>query len=628
MSELIFIYNQNPLKIQYKENDLIKDIIERFCLKAGVKSSDLHFLSNGNIINPNNKIEDEFKSDLKNKSIIKILVNSNNEKNKIQNNKISTELICPKCNDNEPCQIEINDYKMTFSSCKNGHITKDISFSDIKNNLKVDESKIICKSCNNNNKASTFNNQFYICISCKKYLCPICHSSHDKKHDIIDFNQKNYICFNHNEKFSSFCKNCKINLCMECEAEHKDKQNLIYFRDILPNKVQLKTNLNELRTKIDKYEEKINEIKNIFDKIIASLEMYYEINNNLLNDYENKKKNYQLLNNLNVSEKYNSVIIKDINNIIKTDEFFEIIKNSMSIINKMDIKYIGKSIKPISGKEINDSQKEEIDKSIYINQYSKNIKKLYENLVENDKEIPNNSGIKYEKLIYIGMLAEQFSLYDDNVYFLKELIKTRKKIMNRDERNFFTASCKNSISNYRSAIRTVLTYENREKKKHNSPYLSYIKEYRNIVENVFYEKCHEIIKFVEEYIVKKDNFEDYDVEGKVYFFKMLGDYHKYLCECDTFKTKEINKTKFYYNKAIELSKNLQITNCIYLGVFLNYSVFVNEILSEKKKSIELAKSTIEKFKKEEKNLNKEDDNVKDALSIINLMEINLGNWEQ
>ena len=622
MAELIFIFNQNPWKIQCKENELMKDVIEKFCSKIEAKSSDLYFLSNGKMINPNNKVVDEFKSELKSKNIIKILAYSNMEENPVQNIKISKELICPKCN--EPCQIEINDYKMTFSSCKNGHTTKDIPFSDIKDNLKIDESKIICKSCNNINKAST--EHFYICISCKQYLCALCLSSHNKKHDIIDFNQKNYICFNHNEEFSSFCKNCKINLCMECEAEHKDRQNLIYFRDILPNKVQLKTNLTELKTKINKYKEKISEIKNIFDKIITSLETYYEINENLLNDYEKKLKNYQILNNLKVSEKFNSIIINDINNIIKTDEFLIVIQNSMSIINKMGIKYNGKTIKPISGKEINDSQKEEIYKNIYINKYSKNIKELYENFVKNDKDKSQNSGIKYGKLIYTAMLAEQCSLYDDMSYFLKGLIKSGNKLSD-DERNLFAISCKSSISNYRSAVRTIEAYENKEKKKDNSLYLPYIKEYKKIIENILYEKCYDIIEFIDENIIKKAIFQEYGTEGKVLFYKMLGDYHKYLSECDSFKSKEMNQAKLYYNKGIELSKNLQIINPVRLGLNLNYSVFLYDIINEKGKAIELAKLIIGKFEKEKGNLDEEDNNAKDAISIINLMKENLEMYE-
>ena len=63
------------------------------------------------------------------------------------------------------------------------------------------------------------------------------------------------------------------------------------------------------------------------------------------------------------------------------------------------------------------------------------------------------------------MLAEQCSLYDDMGYFLKGLIKDRKEILNLDEMNLFSISCKNTISNYRSAIGTILDYEKKEKKK-------------------------------------------------------------------------------------------------------------------------------------------------------------------
>ena len=86
---------------------------------------------------------------------------------------------------------------------------------------------------------------------------------------------------------------------MECESEHKDKQNLIYFRDILPNKDKYKSNINELKEKIDKYKDKITEIKSELDKIIINMDNIYEINNNLMKDYEKKKKNYQILCNIN-----------------------------------------------------------------------------------------------------------------------------------------------------------------------------------------------------------------------------------------------------------------------------------------------------------------------------------------
>ena len=90
-----------------------------------------------------------------------------------------------------------------------------------------------------------------------------------------------------------FVKKCKINLCMECESEHKDKQNLIHFRNILFNKDKYKSNINELKEKIDKYKDKITEIKSELDKIIININNIYEINNNLMKDFEKKKKNYK-----------------------------------------------------------------------------------------------------------------------------------------------------------------------------------------------------------------------------------------------------------------------------------------------------------------------------------------------
>ena len=357
MVEIIFNFNQNPVIIQCNENDILKNIIETFSHKAKEKPSKLCFLFSGkNLdINSNQKIGEVFNKEIRNKSNIQILVyNFGTQSTILKNFKISKDIICPNCK--QESQIEIKDYKISFYGCKNGHIIKDILIPDYNNKQLIDESKIICEQCYNYNKANVFENQFFVCLFCKKKLCPFCKYNHNNTHPIIDYNQKNYICSIHNEKFSSFCRNCKINLCLECEAIHNDKQNLIYFRDILPNKDKYKTNMKELKKSIDKYKEKINDIKNIFDKIITNLETYYEINNIIFNNYEQKKKNFQLLYNMNELDKFNNIIIYDLNtNINNNKEFNEIINNSMNIMNKMGIKYNGKNIESIN---INNKEKE------------------------------------------------------------------------------------------------------------------------------------------------------------------------------------------------------------------------------------------------------------------------------
>ena len=51
--------------------------------------------------------------------------------------------------------------------------------------------------------------------------------NHDNSHNIINYNDKNYICRKHNEKFVKYCKECKENICMLCQNEHKNHDNNI-----------------------------------------------------------------------------------------------------------------------------------------------------------------------------------------------------------------------------------------------------------------------------------------------------------------------------------------------------------------------------------------------------------------
>ena len=249
MAELTFLFNQIPTVIQCSENDLFKVAVEKFANKVHVNSSNLYFLYNGSVnINLNQTTKEAFKKDLNSNKKIQILAISNEEELPRNNSKTSKEIICPKCN--LPCLFEFKDYKATFSCCKNNHTLKDVLLSDYKNKQKIDESKIICEICKKQNKLNSYENQFYRCLTCKRNVCPLCKSAHNKDHEFIDFEQYNFVCFTHNEKFNSYCKECKINLCMECESEHTDKNNLIYFRDILPNKNKFKENVNELKIKI------------------------------------------------------------------------------------------------------------------------------------------------------------------------------------------------------------------------------------------------------------------------------------------------------------------------------------------------------------------------------------------
>ena len=87
---------------------------------------------------------------------------------------------------------------------------------------KIDTSKIICNQCYKNN---IFNKELYICNDCNINLCPLCKYKHEKTHNIINYNDKNYICKKDNDRFIKYCKECKENICFLCISEHNNHNN-------------------------------------------------------------------------------------------------------------------------------------------------------------------------------------------------------------------------------------------------------------------------------------------------------------------------------------------------------------------------------------------------------------------
>jgi len=71
---------------------------------------------------------------------------------------------------------------------------------------------------------------------------------------------------------------------------------------------------------------------------------------------------------------------------------------------------------------------------------------------------------RYEKQVYLAMLAEQCSRFEDMTEFLEEMVRNKKEDLSSDERNLLSIAYKNTISLRRQAVRTLLAYEMKEKK--------------------------------------------------------------------------------------------------------------------------------------------------------------------
>ena len=255
-----------------------------------------------------------------------ILVENINEINDVQNDKIvkSKEIICPKCKEKTFIKCN-NNYKINLYNCKNSHTINYLSLDEFEQTQNINLSKIICDKCKINSKGQTFNNQFYKCFNCKINLCPLCKSSHNVKHNILNHNEIHYVCSIHNEKFVKYCNSCKLNICILCEENHIN-HNTIYLGNIIFNKKELEKKINSLKEDINKLNNNINEIIEIANEVKKNYNKYFIILSNMIINYDIKNRNYENL--FNLKELLNNdYIIKNIN----------IFNNEINIRNKFDI---------------------------------------------------------------------------------------------------------------------------------------------------------------------------------------------------------------------------------------------------------------------------------------------------
>jgi len=391
MAEIIFNYEGNNTIIKCNINDKMKDIINRFLIKIGKNENDnnLNYKYGANIINHELTFIQQLSELDRNKNKIKIIVESNNENNK---EIISKDIICPECGEN--ILLNIEDFKLNLYGCKNNHKINNILINKFENIQKIDLNIIKCNECNDfneNNKGNTCDNKFYICNTCNKNICYLCKSKHDMNHIIIKYNDKNYICKKHNESFNKFCKECNENICIICENEHNN-HDIIDLGKIIPNKDELIKGMENLKLIIDKFKNKIKIIKEILIRITNMMEIYYKINNNIINNYSMNKRNYIKLMNLNNIKNNNENLIKELNNIINDDNLNGILKFSIDkYYNERGEKYIGEIKNYLKdGKGI-----------LYYNKDDEYKRKRYEGDFKNDKKEGKgilywNNGNRYE----------------------------------------------------------------------------------------------------------------------------------------------------------------------------------------------------------------------------------------
>ncbi|XP_020609882.1 14-3-3 protein 2-like isoform X1 [Orbicella faveolata] len=229
----------------------------------------------------------------------------------------------------------------------------------------------------------------------------------------------------------------------------------------------------------------------------------------------------------------------------------------------------------------------------------------------------------HDQCVYMAKLAEQAERYDEMVEYMKK-IANEKGHLEIEERNLLSVAYKNVIGARRASWRVLSSLE---KNQHDPSKTADIKSYREKVERELKDICQDILKLLDEHLIKNAK----DAESKVFYHKMKGDYWRYQAEylpedkkSKGAESEEAKNSKTAYEAAQDEATSLPPTHPIRLGLALNFSVFYYEIMEQSDKACKLAKTAFDDAMLELENSDNSD--FKDSTLIMQLLRDNLTLW--
>ena len=298
---------------------------------------------------------------------------------------------------------------------------------------------------------------YKLCEECNNIMCKEClkfHNSKNLNHHTITVRKMDIICCLHHLNFTYFCKKCNKNLCDECLNLHKHEGNQIIClkefnfneKEIIEIKEKIEKEKDILNDIINIFNENMINIQNKFNEIIKEKKQIIKYKNNILDSYELKNINYQVINNLK-KLKFKTDFIKleqnkdELNNIRKIFEF----------LNEENKKGEEKQLKLNFNKYLIIKEKE-----LFIKEKKKiNLKKVEEKRIVRKIDISiNKKLLNREKELNIRIVKNSNFIIRENKKNKKEIksqniiVKKNNFFIKRKEKDNYIKKNSNKNNNY------------------------------------------------------------------------------------------------------------------------------------------------------------------------------------
>ncbi len=233
-----------------------------------------------------------------------------------------------------------------------------------------------------------------------------------------------------------------------------------------------------------------------------------------------------------------------------------------------------------------------------------------------------------ENNLYLARISHLSGMHEEAIKYVEEIIKLKNGNITEEERNLLFSSFKTLINTRRGSWRTVNALESKEV-KNKSSLLPRVSELKLTLATEIENYINKAIDLIDNSLLKAAE----NDELKVMYAKIKGDYMRYILEIKPKeKEEEINilkeKADENYKIGLNLCQNLNNLNTTKIGLILNYTVFLYEIIKDYKNAYIIAnnayQATLKSINDDKYDLNL----LKDLNNLMNLLKENISKWSE
>ena len=217
-------------------------------------------------------------------------------------------------------------------------------------------------------------------------------------------------------------------------------------------------------------------------------------------------------------------------------------------------------------------------------------------------------------------------LSEEVLKYIEEVIILKDGNINEEEKNILFNSLKKLINFRRESWRTINALESKEI-KNNSSLLPRVKELKSNLAEEIKTYVNKGLQLIDDKLLK----EDISDELKAMYFKIKGDYTRYIMELTPKDREEElsilkDKADEFYKNGLNICESMSNLNTTKVGLILNYTVFLYEIVKDYKNAYIVANNTYQKITKSLNDDNYDLSLLKDLNKMLNILKENISKW--